>query len=59
MNRGKEERIVNEVHWDTHGLLDYYFVVDEMVKYMRRIRYVNRVLVGKSWDLDAEVCSQQ
>jgi hypothetical protein len=45
VNRGKEERIVNEVHWDTHGLLDYYFVVDEMVKYMRRIRYVNRVLV--------------
>ena len=41
MNRGKEERIVNEVHWDTHRLLDYYFVVDEMVKYMRSIRYVN------------------
>ena len=59
MNRGKEERIVNEVHWDTHGLLDYYFVVDEMLKYMRKIRCVKRVLVGKSWDLDVEVCSQQ
>ena len=59
MNRGKEERIVNEVHWDTHGLLDYYFVVDKMLKYLRKNKVCETSFGSKSWDLDAEVCSQQ